>query len=156
MKNWLAILERLCVLFRLAPFGAARIRAVKKEQKAYLWDWSAVEELGPRFENLVASQLLKYCDFVESTEGYPMELRYLRDIDRREVDFVVLQKGKPMFAVDCQLSDTSINRAIPYVAQRSGIPQFYCVHLGAKDYEHATLPLRVCPFHTFVHELRLP
>ena len=33
---------------------------VKKEQKLYLWDWSIVPDLGPRFENFVASQLLKY------------------------------------------------------------------------------------------------
>jgi hypothetical protein len=86
------------VCFRVAPFGAPRVRAVKKARKLYLWDWSAVEDEGPRFENLVGAQLLKYCHFVEDTEGFPMELRYLRDTDRREVDFVVVRKGKPLFA----------------------------------------------------------
>ena len=31
--GWLEILERLYAVFRLPPFGSARIRAVKKEQK---------------------------------------------------------------------------------------------------------------------------
>ena len=29
-----------------------------------------------------------------------MELRYLRDTDKREVDFVVLKDSKPVFAVE--------------------------------------------------------
>lgn len=156
VQNWLFILEKLFVLFRISPFGSPKIRAVKKEQKAYLWDWSLIQEEGPRFENLVASQLLKYCDLLEETQGYAMELRYLRDTDKREVDFVVIQEGKPLFAVECQLKDSPVGNALPYFAQRTKIPQFYVVHRGAKDYEHATLPLRVLPFQTFAKELNLP
>lgn len=155
VQRWLAILERLFVIFRIAPFGSPRIRAVKKEQKGYLWDWSEVEAPGPRFENLVACQLLKYCDFLEDTEGHPMELRYLRDIDKREVDFVVLKKGKPLFAVECQLQDSPLSGSIAYFAERTPIPKFYVVHRSQKDYQHATLPLRVCPFQIFVKELGL-
>ena len=91
--------------FRLPPFGSPRIRAVKKEKKLYLWDWSAVADPGARFENLVACQLLKYCHWVEDTEGFRMELRYLRDTDRREVDFVVLRGGRPQFAVECKTGE---------------------------------------------------
>jgi len=93
-ERWLSILENMYVCFRLAPYGPPRVRAVKKERQLYLWDWSSVEASGPRFENLVASQLLKYCHWVEDTEGYSMDLRYLRDTDKREVDFVVLRDRK--------------------------------------------------------------
>jgi uncharacterized protein len=31
-----------------------------------------------------------------------MELRYLRDTDKREVDFVVLRDRRPLFAVECK------------------------------------------------------
>ena len=156
VQNWLNILERLFVLFRISPYGAAKIRAVKKEQKAYLWDWSMVPEEGARFENLVAGQLLKYCDFIEETEGFSMELRYLRDTAGREVDFVVLKENQPQFAVEVKLKETSAGNRVPYFAERLKIPRFYLVHLGNKDYEHPTLPIRVCPFHTFVRELGLP
>lgn len=156
VQNWLMILERLFVLFRIAPFGGPRIRAVKKEQKAYLWDWSMVPEPGPRFENLVACQLLKYCDFLEQSQGYAIELRYLRDVDRREVDFVVIKAGKPLFAVECQLKDSPLGNALPYFSRRTKIPFFYLVHQGRKDFEHPSLPIRVLPFHTFAQELKLP
>ena len=85
-----------------------------------------------------------------------MELRYIRDTDKREVDFVVLKDQKPLFAVECQLKDNAISPSIPYFYERLNIPQFYLVHLGEKDYQHATLPLRVCPFYRWVHEVALP
>jgi hypothetical protein len=42
VASWIAILERLYALFRVAPFGAPRIRAVKKAQKHYHLDWTVV------------------------------------------------------------------------------------------------------------------
>lgn len=156
VRNWLNILERLFVLFRILPFGSPKIRAVKKEAKAYLWDWSSVPDIGCRFENLVASHLLKYCHLMENTKGYPMELRYIRDTDKREVDFVVMKGGHPLFAVECKASDTSVPPALPYFAERLAIPEFYLVHMGEKAYEHATLPIKVLPFCSFVRGLDLP
>ena len=58
VERWITILENLYLCFRIAPYGAPKVRAVKKAQKLYLWDWSMVPERGARFENLVASQLL--------------------------------------------------------------------------------------------------
>ena len=65
-----------------SPLRPPRIRAVKKEQQLNLWDWSRVPDPGPRFENMVASQSFKYCNYREDTEGYRMELRFIRDTDR--------------------------------------------------------------------------
>jgi predicted AAA+ superfamily ATPase len=154
VERWLQILENLYLCFRVSPFGAPRVRAVKKERKLYLWDWSAVEDPGPRFENLVASQLLKYCHWIEDTEGFPMELRYLRDTDKREVDFVVVRKGKPEFAVECKASDRSPSPALSYFAERTGIPRFFQVHLG--NAHHQSGRVTVLPFARLCEELRLP
>lgn len=153
-ERWLQILENLYVCFRVAPYGSPRIRAVKKEQKLYLWDWSSVEEPGPRFENMVASQLLKYCHWIEDTEGYSMELRYLRDTEKREVDFVVLRNRKPLFAVECKTGEKSIGSAIQYFADRTPIPQFYQVHRGRRHFE--TGKIMVVPFTSFCRDLDLP
>lgn len=156
VQNWLLILERLFVLYRIAPYGAPKIRAVKKEQKMYLWDWSVIDDLGARFENMVASHLLRYCDFIEETEGYAMDLRYIRDTDGREIDFLVLKEKKPLFAVECSSREKSIRKLIHYFAARLKVPRFYHVHLGTEDYQDATLSFRVCPFHRFIEELNLP
>ena len=154
VERWLQILENMYVCFRIPPFGAPRIRAVKKERKLYLWDWSVVEDPGPKFENLVAAQLLKYCHSVEDTEGQPMELRYLRDTDRREVDFVVMRKRKPLFAVECKASDRSVDPSLFYFAERTGIPRFFQVHLGQAHFERGAVT--VLPFARMCDELGLP
>lgn len=156
VERWIAILERLYVCYRLAPFGAAAIRAVRKEKKLYFWDWSAVDAGGPRFENLVAGHLLKYCHLVEDTEGYRMELRFLRDTDGREVDFVVLREGRPEFAVECKSGDRRASPACRYFRERTEIPRFYQVHLGVGDFGDASADTRVLPFAAFCAELALP
>ena len=156
VERWISIFERLYVCYRIPPFGAKRIRAVRKEKKLYFWDWSRVEEPGPRFENMVAGHLLKYCNHVEDREGHAMELRFIRDTDKREVDFVVLRDRRPEFAVECKTGDRNVSPACRYFRERTDIPRFYQVHLGAKDYGDATADTRVLPFHSFCQELGLP
>jgi len=153
--RWLGILENMYVCFRIPPFGAPRIRAVKKETKLYFWDWSQVRNQGECFENLVACHLLKYCHHLEDTEGDRMELRFLRDTDRREIDFVVLRNQKPQFAVECKSGKKSPGAAIDYFRQRTEIPAFYQVHLGKRDYV-ANDGTRVLPFGIFCREMALP
>ena len=154
VARWLGILENLFVCFRIPPFGAPRIRAVKKETKLYLWDWSQTPGKGERFENLVACHLLKYCHLLEDTDGYRMELRFIRDTDRREIDFVVMRDNEPLFAVECKSGDKSPSRAIEYFRQRTRLRNFYQVHLGERDY--VTGGTRVLPFRSFCKELKLP
>ena len=154
VKRWIEILESIYFAYRIPPYGAPKIRAVKKEQKLYLWDWSTIEDLGARWENLVASQLLKYCHWLEDHAGDTMELRYLRDIDRREVDFVVLKNRKPVFAVECKTGEKAIGRSVHYFAERTNIPVFYQVHRGTETF--GSDRIRVLPFEMFCKELAMP
>jgi predicted AAA+ superfamily ATPase len=156
IEHWLAIFDRLYVSYRLAPFGARRIRAVKKEKKLYFWDWSRVENPGARFENMVAGHLLKYCHFIEDTQGHAMEWRYLRDTDKREVDFVVLRDNRPEFAVECKSGERQAAPACRYFRERTDIPRFYQVHLGEMDFGNEQTNTRVLPFAVFCRELALP
>jgi len=148
VKNWIRILNNVYYSFCVPPFGAPKIKAVKKENKLYLWDWSEIQNPGARFENMVASQLLKYCHFVEDTEGDKMELRFLRDKDKREVDFVVIKNNQPEFAVECKTGEKGVSPYIHYFLERTKIPMFYQVHLGEKHFEPKK-GIRVIPFGRF-------
>lgn len=154
VERWITILENLYLCFRISPFGSPKVRAVKKAQRLYFWDWSMAPEGGARFENMVASQLLKFCHYVEDTEGHAMELRFLRDTDKREIDFVVLKDRKPLFAVECKSGERSVSPAVHYFAERTSIPRFFQVHLGDRHYQ--TGDVTVLPFRTFCNELSLP
>jgi uncharacterized protein len=83
-----------------------------------------------------------------------MELRYLRDTDRREVDFVVLKKRKPIFAVECKSGEKSVGPALRYFADRTPVPRFYQTHLGDRHYESGKVT--VVPFPRLCQELSLP
>lgn len=149
VERWLTALENMYLIFRIAPFTAKQIRGVKKEKKLFFWDWATATEESARFENMVASHLLKYCHFVEDSEGYAMELRFLRDTDGREIDFLVLRDGKPEFAVECKTGEKQISKRIEYFKTRLKIPEVYQVHLGEKEYGNETTTGLVLPFRKF-------
>lgn len=135
VRNWLHILERLYAIFRLAPFGAPRLRAVKKEQKHYHFDWTLVTAPGLRFENLAAVHLLKWVHFLQDTQGRDIELQYFRDVDGREVDFVVTENRAPILAIECKWDDTAVHPGLKYFHAR--FPQCAAWQLsavGRKDY----------------------
>jgi uncharacterized protein len=135
VAGWMAILERLYVAFRLPPFGAPRIRAVRKEQKHYHFDWTLVPAEAPRFENLVASHLLKWVHFRQDAEGLDLELRYFRDRDGREVDFVVVEGRRPRLFVECKWSDSEVDRGLRYLKTRFPEADAWQVSaVGHKDY----------------------
>lgn len=154
VSHWLQVLDLIYYCYRIQPFGSPKIRAVKKSNKLYLWDWAEIENPGARFENMVAGHLLKYCHLLEDTEGYQMELRFIRDTDLREIDFVVLQNKKPLFAVECKTGEGSLSRHIKYFRDRTSIPQFYQIHLGKVDYQDGNA--RVLPFETFCKIEKIP
>lgn len=153
VEHWLSVLERLYAVFRLTPFGAPRIRAVKKERKHYHFDWSLVPSEPARFENMVASHLLKWTQFQEDTEGKDIELRYFRDKDGREVDFVVTESRRPVLFVEAKWSDGEVDRGIRYLCQRfPGVPAFQVSGTGIRDFVSPD-GIRVCPAVTFLRTL---
>jgi predicted AAA+ superfamily ATPase len=133
--HWMDIFDRLYFTYRIAPYIAKRVRALKKMPKAYLWDWGLVPERGPRFENLVASHLLKFCHLLQDGEGFRTGLHYLRDASGREVDFLVTCDGKPWFAVEAKLADGDPDPALRYFGARIGVKWLYQVALdGRRDF----------------------
>jgi predicted AAA+ superfamily ATPase len=148
VRRWVDILDSLYYCYRIAPYGAPKIKAVKKTQKLYLWDWSMIEDKAARFENMVASHLLKLCDYWQDVEGFRSELRYIRDETGRECDFVVIKNKKPVFAVECKLSDTALAPSLEFFRSRLDIPKWYQVHLGTTKRTIAP-DLSILPFSEF-------
>ncbi len=126
VANWMDILERFYYHFRIYPFSHKKIKSLKKEPKLYLWDWSEITSNdGAKLENVAASHLLKLCHYLNDVDGYKTELSFLRDIDGREVDFLVTEAGKPWFAVEVKSSAKDISKSLPYFGDKLGIPFLY-------------------------------
>lgn len=58
---------------------------------------------------------------LEDTQGHKIELRYIKDVDRREVDFVIIQNKKPIFAVEVKTGDKHISKHLYYYRERTNI-----------------------------------
>jgi uncharacterized protein len=117
-ERWLAALERLYGLYRLAPFGGPRLKALKKARKHYHFDWTVIPNESARFENLVAGHLLKWTDYQQDVEGREYVLHYYRDGQGREVDFVVTEDRKPILAVEAKWSEERVDRGLGYFKSR--------------------------------------
>ncbi|OFZ82053.1 MAG: hypothetical protein A2583_15835 [Bdellovibrionales bacterium RIFOXYD1_FULL_53_11] len=153
ISNWIRIFERIYAVFRLPPFGAPRIRAVKKEQKHYHFDWTIVRNDGARFENLVACHLLKWAQFREDVYGDEVEIRYFRDTDGREVDFVVLEDRRPVRIIECKLSADAPSPHLKYFKERfAGCDAWQLSATGTDDYVTQS-GIRVCNALVFLKTL---
>lgn len=146
VRNWILILERVYGVFRIPPFGPPRIKAVKKEQKLYFWDWSRVEDEGARLENLVAVHLLRLCHWLEDIHGEEAELRYFRDVDGHEVDFIVLLRKKPWMAIEVKSGERSLSPGLRYLLERSKFT-FACQVSALGGREQVLAPINGCPVH---------
>jgi len=116
------ILESFYYHFRIPPFARTPFRALPK---LYLWDWSEVPQEGARFENLVASHLLKVVHWLQDREGYKAALYFLRDTTKREVDFLVTLEDKPWFAVEAKVQEETVSPHLRYFRERLRIPFVY-------------------------------
>lgn len=127
VSRWLNILEAFYYCFRIYPFVGRNFRSLKKEAKLYLWDWSEIKNEGIRFENCIASHLLKLIHFLQDYEGYRAGLYFLRSVEKKEVDFMVTIEEKPWFTVEVKLNETTPSPNLHYFREKLNIPYSYQV-----------------------------
>lgn len=119
LLRWLEVLEKMYLVFIVKPYTKNLPRAVQKPPKVYFFDNSDVMgDEGARFENLVASHLLKKIHFLEDRDGYRYELRYIRDKEGREVDFIITQEDKIMEMIEAKFADKNVSKNLQYYAER--------------------------------------
>ena len=100
IRRWITILESLYYCFTIQPWTRNVSRTLLKQPKVYLWDWSLLDDSGARAENFVASHLLKAVHWWTDNGFGEYGLYFLRDKDRREVDFLVTRNQEPWFLIE--------------------------------------------------------
>lgn len=123
-KRWLETLEKMYLVFAVYPYTKNIPRATQKPPKVYFFDNAdVIGDEGARFENLVATHLLKRIQFREDLEGYRYELRYIRDKEKREVDFVILKDGIIEELIEVKYADPDISQSLRYYAEKLNPPK---------------------------------
>ena len=136
VRRWVAALSDLHLGFLVRPWFKNVSRSLRKEPKWFLRDWAAVRDVGQRAETFVACHLLKAVEGWNDLGLGVFELGYLRDKEKREVDFVVVRDGEPWFLVEAKHEDAALNPALHYFQQQLGAPLAFQATVAA-DYVDA-------------------
>jgi hypothetical protein len=128
LVNWINIIKELYLVFTIRPWYRNILRSIRKEAKLYFFDWSALPDQGRRFENLMAVSLVRMAArFTEMGLGV-FEVMYIRDKEKREVDFALIKDNKPTALFETKEGDSEISPSGRYFGKRLGIPLYQIVH----------------------------
>lgn len=153
VSNWLEIMERLYAIFLVPPFNKNLLRAVKKEQKHYHFDWTVVKDKGAKFENMVAVHLLKWVFWNQDVLGKDMALQYFRDIDGREVDFVITEDKDPIMCIECKVKDEKPSKPLQYFFRKFPSCKAWQVTLEGNKNSTTKEGIRIAPAEVFLSTL---
>lgn len=119
IKAWLEVLERMYLVFSIRPYTRSIARAVLKPPKVFFFDNADVlSGEGERFENLVATSLIKRMHFLQDRDGHRYELRYIRDKEGREVAFVIIKDRVLEELIEVKYSDENLSRSLLYYTEK--------------------------------------
>lgn len=113
-KAWVSILERSGVIYILRPYYSNITKRLVKTPKVYFMDtglaaylcrWPNAETLengamdGAFFETYVVTEIVKSC----YNAGKPADLYYYRDIDKKEIDLLIVE-GDKLYPIEIKKS----------------------------------------------------
>jgi len=156
-RRWIEVLDSLHLGFLVRPWFRNVSRSLRKEPKWFLRDWAAIRDPGDKAETFVACHLLKAVEGWNDMGLGQFELGYLRDKEKREVDFLVARDGKPWFLAEVKQHDAYIGPALKYFQKQLAAPFAFQVVLDA-PYVDADCFARtggptVVPARTFLSQL---
>ncbi len=157
ISRWIKTLQGFFYLFTVQPWSVNIPRALVKEPKTYLWDWVDVDDEGGRWENFVASHLLKAVHYWTDSGLGQYGLWFIRDKEKREVDFLVTRADKPWFLVEAKLSQgAGLSKNLAYFQDKIGAEHAFQVvldmeYIQADCFKHKK-PV-IVPGRTFLAQL---
>jgi predicted AAA+ superfamily ATPase len=126
VKRFIDILQALYIVFTVQPWHHNIARALLQSPKVYFFDTGMVGEnttpgttsgpldnapQGLRFENAVATMLLKHVEFLQDSTAAPVGLHYIRTKDGAEIDFALSQGKALTHLIECKWADNTPHRA---------------------------------------------
>jgi uncharacterized protein len=156
VRSWISALCSFHYGFVVRPWFRNVAKALRKEPKWFLRDWSGIADSGRRAETFCACHLLKAVEGWTDLGLGVFELRYLRDTQKREVDFLVVRDGEPWFLVEAKHGKPSLSPNLAYFQKQTGARHAFQVSMDADyvdtDCFSRTDPV-VVPARTFFSQL---
>lgn len=156
VKKWIKALKNLYFGFEVRPWFKNIENSLRKTTKWYRRDWSQIEDMGKRAETFIACHLLKAVEGWTDMGYGDFSLGYLRDKQKREVDFVVVREGCPWFLVEVKRHDEKVSPNLAHYQRLTGAKYAFQVVLDAeyvdRDCFEVSSPV-VVPARTFLSQL---
>lgn len=157
VRRWMAILDSMYYCFFVRPWFVNVPKTIRKQPKVYLRDWSLVSNSGARIETFVAAHLLKAVHFWTDYGIGEFSLHFLRDKEKRKVDFLVARNKKPFFIAEVKSSaNAAISPALAYFQKKLDVPHAFQIVFDMeyvdRDCFEEKGPIRV-PALTFLSQL---
>ncbi|MDE3056213.1 MAG: ATP-binding protein [Verrucomicrobiota bacterium] len=128
VKKYIQILEALYIVFRLTPFSKNIARSLLKEPKIYFFDTGLVKgDKGAKFENLIASSLLKAVYALVDYQARETSLHYLHTKEKKEVDFVLTCDNQIESIIEAKTSDSELHQGLLYFHEKYKLPALQVV-----------------------------
>jgi len=157
VRRWLGVLEAMYYCYAIRPWTKNITRSLLKEPKYYLWDWSQCTDVGARNENFIASHLLKAVHYWTDTGLGDYGLYFLRDKEKREVDFLVSKDGEPWFIVEVKSTmDTPLSSSLDVFSKQLKIEHVFQVGIDGEFIDKNVFTIKrpvIVPAKTFLSQL---
>ena len=156
VKNWTAALKHLFYGFEIRPWHKNIENSIRKTPKWFLRDWALVGDQGKRFETLVACHLLKAAEGWTDLGLGDFELFYIRDKQKREVDFLMSRDHEPWMLVEAKHGERKLSENLIRFADKLRVRHAFQV---VEDLSYEEVDLFKCdrpvvaPARTFLSQL---
>jgi len=143
--------------YAIRPWTKNITRTLLKEPKYYLWDWTQCADAGARNENFIASHLLKAVHYWTDTGSGDYRLCFLRDKEKREVDFLVSKDDEPWFIVEVKSAmDRPLSTSLSVFAKQIRVDHVFQVAIDGAYVDRNVFDIKhpvIVPARTFLSQL---
>ena len=112
IKSWLALFESFYLIFMISPWTRKISRAISKEKKLYLFNYTEIQDKGSMFENMVALELFRAINNWNDYGLGRFTLHFIRNKEKEEVDFLIADKNNPVLLVETKFSNETVSKSL--------------------------------------------
>ena len=110
VKNAIAALELVYMIFMVPPYSDKISRSLKKEKKCYFYNWTLCTNEAAVFENYIAVELKALTELWNDYGIGSFDLFYIRTKDGKESDFLITKNSEPWCLFEVKLKDGPIEK----------------------------------------------
>ena len=128
VSSWITVFEQFFLVFKLRPYSRRISRSLVKEPKIYFYDYCRIQDEALRFENMVAVELNRAVTLWTDFGFGEIQLWFLRNKEKQEVDFLVTENARPLFMIEAKFADVAVSPNLIKFQNALNVPAIQLVH----------------------------